>query len=192
MRARRVRADGEFPHAITVLVGAGVCAKFVAQILVLRLQRADPSSFHFNGKRAGLEIAEAFAEILAHDTINDEHSVSVQRRGENFATGQVAPFVARDDPARFQPPQFWRKLSLKLSAMRRSADDPFSLAGAFDQALTQVIHFQKVGPHAFEHDLSVNVHHMSVSDSVAVDDTGHLRPGSELAWLRLGCEDRYL
>src|SRR5207244_7336193 len=96
------------------------------------------SDLHFDGKRVGFEIAEAFAEIIAHNAINDEHSVSVHRRSENFAPGQVAPFVARDDPARFEPPQLRRKLSLKLSAMRRFAGDPFSFAGAFDQALTQV------------------------------------------------------
>src|SRR4029077_1009462 len=192
MRARHVRADGEFPHAVAVLVRAGVGAKFVTQILVLRLQRTDAIIFHFDGKRVGFEIAEAFTEIIAHYAIDDEHAVSVHRRSENFASRQVAPFVARDDPARFEPSQFRRKLSFKLSAMRRLADDAFSFAGAFDQALTQVIHFHKVGPHAFEHDLSVDVHHMTVSDSMLVDDTGHLRPGRELAWLRLGCEDRYL
>src|SRR4029453_1886430 len=37
MGAGRVGADGEFAHAVAVLVGAGVGAKFVAQILVLRL-----------------------------------------------------------------------------------------------------------------------------------------------------------
>src|SRR2546429_8945700 len=131
MRARRVRADGEFPHAIAVLVGAGVGAKFVAQILVLRLQRADPIIFHFDGKRVGFEIAEAFTEIIAHYAINDEHSVSVHGRSENFAPGQVTPFVASDDATRFEPSQFRRKLSLKLSAVGRLADDTFSFAGAF-------------------------------------------------------------
>ena len=59
MRARGVRADGEFPHAIAVLVGAGVGAKFVAQILVLGLQRTDAIIFHFDGKRVGFEIADS-------------------------------------------------------------------------------------------------------------------------------------
>ena len=56
-----VGADCEFAHSIAVLVGAGVGAKFIAQILVLRLQRADPIIFHFDGERVGFQIAEAFA-----------------------------------------------------------------------------------------------------------------------------------
>ena len=107
MRAGRVRADGEFPNAVAVLVRAGVGTKFVAQILVFRLQRADPIIFHFDGKRVGFEIAEAFAEIIAHYAINDEHSVSVHRRSENFAAGKVAPFVRRNDPAGLKPFQLW-------------------------------------------------------------------------------------
>ena len=86
MRARRVRADGEFPHAVAVLVRAGVGAKFVTQILVLRLQRTDAIIFHFDGKRVGFEIAEAFTKVIAHYAINDEHAVSVHRRSENFAS----------------------------------------------------------------------------------------------------------
>src|SRR2546423_1106131 len=94
MRARRVRADGEFPNAVAVLVRAGVGAKFVAQILVLRLQRADAIILHFDGKRAGFEITEAFTEVVAHHAINDEHAVSVHGRSENFASGQGAHLAA--------------------------------------------------------------------------------------------------
>ena len=181
VRASGVGADGKFAHAIAVLVRAGISAKFVAQILVLRFQRADAIIFHFDGERVGFEIAEAFAEIIANHAINNEDSVSIDRRSENFASRQVAPFVFRDDSAGFEPSQFRGKLSLKLGAVRCFAGDPFSFAGTFDQALTQVVHFHKVGPHAFEHDLSVNVYHMTVPDLVIVDDAGHLRAGSELA-----------
>src|SRR5436305_13715534 len=114
MRARRVRADGEFPHAIAVLVGAGVGAKFVAQMLVLRLQRADPIIFHFDGKRVGFEIAEALAEIIAHYTITDEHSVSAHRRSESLAPIQVATFVTVHDLSRFAPSKSRIELILKL------------------------------------------------------------------------------
>ena len=38
MRARRVGADRKFADAIAVFVGAGLGAKFVAQILVLGMQ----------------------------------------------------------------------------------------------------------------------------------------------------------
>src|SRR5439155_5859686 len=38
VRAGCVRADGKFPYAITVFIRARVSAKFIAQILVLRMQ----------------------------------------------------------------------------------------------------------------------------------------------------------
>ena len=118
VRAGGVGADGKFAHAIAVLVRAGISAKFVAQILVLRFQRADAIIFYFDGERAGFEVAEAFAEIIANHAINNEDAVSIERRCENFASRQVAPFVFRDDSAGFEPSQFRGKLSLKLGAVR--------------------------------------------------------------------------
>src|SRR5438046_2843278 len=121
VRTSGVGADGKFAYTVAVFVSAGVSAKFVAQILVLRFQRADPIVFHFDGKRAGFQIAEAFAEIIANHAIDDEHSVSIEGRSENFASRQVAPFVFGNNSAGLKPSQFRRKLSLKLGAMSRLA-----------------------------------------------------------------------
>jgi hypothetical protein len=66
MRARRVGANGKFADTVAVFVSAGVGAKFLAQILVLRFQGTDPIIFYFDGERVRFEIAEALAEIVAH------------------------------------------------------------------------------------------------------------------------------
>jgi len=61
MGASRVGADGKFPNAVAVFIGAGVSVKFIAQILVLRAQRADAIIFYFDCERIGFEIAKPFA-----------------------------------------------------------------------------------------------------------------------------------
>src|SRR4029079_11047234 len=123
---------------------------------------------------------------------NNEDSVGIERRGEDFAARQVSPFVFRNNSAGFKPSQFRGKLSLKLGAVRRLAGNSFSFAGTLHQALAPVVNFQKVSPHDFEHDLLVYVYHMTVPDFVIVHDAGHLGSRSELAWLRLSSEDRHL
>ena len=61
MSAGGVCADGKFADAITVFIRAGVSAKFVAQIFVLRLQRSDAIVFYFNCEGIGFEVAKTFA-----------------------------------------------------------------------------------------------------------------------------------
>ena len=75
--------------------------------------------------------------------------------------------------------------------MRRSACDPLSLSRALDQAPTEHIDGTKVGAHSFQHDLPVDVDHVTVPDFVIVHYAGHLRPGGKLARLRLRGEDRH-
>src|SRR5438876_8241544 len=48
MRARDIGADGKFADPIAVFVCARVSEKFIAQILVLRAQGADPIIFYFD------------------------------------------------------------------------------------------------------------------------------------------------
>ena len=177
--ASGVGADGEFADAIAVLVRACISAKFVAQILVLRFQGADAIILYLDGERAGFQIAIAFAKIIANHAINNEDAVSIERRGENFASGQVAPFVFRDNSAGFEPFQFRGKLSLEFGAVRCLARNPFSFARALDQALTQGVDFHKIGAHTLQHDFAVNVDHMTVPNLVFVDDAGHLRARAE-------------
>ena len=61
MRAGRVCPDREFADTVTVFVRAGVSAKFVAQVLVLRTQRSDAVVFHFDCERIRLQVPKTFA-----------------------------------------------------------------------------------------------------------------------------------
>jgi len=63
------------------------------------------------------------------------------------------------------------------------------LARAFDQTLAELIDCTKVGAHAFEHDLPIDVHHVSVPDPVTVYHAGHFAARAEFAWLTLCCKD---
>src|SRR5206468_12607306 len=98
-----VCANGKFADAATVLISAGVSAKFVAQILVLGAQRADTIVFHLDCERIGFEIAKAFAQVIADHAVNHEDAIRIHWRGKNFAARQVAPFVRCDDAAGLEP-----------------------------------------------------------------------------------------
>src|SRR5207237_5512239 len=55
-RAGRVCPDREFADAVAVFVRAGVSAKFVAQVLVLRTQRSDAVVLYLGCQRSRLQI----------------------------------------------------------------------------------------------------------------------------------------
>jgi hypothetical protein len=107
MGASGVGADGELADPVAVFISAGVCAKLVAQILVLGMQRADSIIFHFDCERIRFEVAKAFALIIAHHAIHYKDAVGIHWRGKDLAPGQVAPFVACDDSAGLEPSEFW-------------------------------------------------------------------------------------
>src|SRR5438128_360341 len=187
-----VGPDREFAYPIAVFIRARVSAKFVAQVLIFRLQRSDTIVFHFDRERIGFQIAKAFTQIIADHTIDHEDTVRVHRRSENFAAGKVTPFIARDNAAGFEPFQLRRQFGFEFRPVWRFARDPLNLSRALDQALAERINSAKVGAHSLEHDFAVNVNHVAMPDFVIVDYAGHLRPGGKLARLRLRCEDRYL
>jgi len=99
VRTGGVGAARKFADPIAVFICAGVSAKFVAQVFILARQRPDAVVFYFDRERIGFEIAETLAQIITDYAINHEHALGVHRRSKNFATGKIAPFVARDDAA---------------------------------------------------------------------------------------------
>ncbi len=46
----------------------------------------------------------------------------------------------------------------------------------FDNLGADAIDFEEVGPHAFQHDLMIDVDHVGVPDFAAVHHVGHLHP----------------
>ena len=62
----------------------------------------------------------------------------------------------------------------------------------FDQSLAELIDCTKIGAHSFEHDLPIDIHHVSVTDPVMVYHAGHLGARAEFAGLGLRGEDRHL
>ena len=190
--ASRVGTDGKFANPIAVFIRARVSAKFVAQVLIFRLQRSDTIVFHFDRERIGFQITEAFTQVIADHPIHHEHTVRVQWRSENFPAGKVAPFIARDNAAGFEPFQLRRQFCFEFRPVWRFAGDPLNLSSALDQALAERIDSAKVSAHSLEHDFAVNVHHVTMPDFVIVDYAGHLRPSGKLTRLRFRGENRYL
>jgi len=136
-----VRSDRKLTDAIAVFIGARISAKFVAQILVLRAKIDNPIVLDLDSKRVVLEIAEAFAKIIADHTIDDENTVGVLRRSKNLAAGKIAPFVLSDNAAGLEPFEFRRKLGLEFRAVWSFAGNPFDLACTVDQTLTKFVDF---------------------------------------------------
>ncbi len=108
---------------------------------------------------------------------------------KNFAAGQVAPFVTRNDPAGFKPFQLWRKFRFEFGTAWCLAGDTVDFARMFNQTLAELIDRAKIGAHAFEHDLAIDVHHVGVPDPVMVHDRRYFRARAEFARLGSHCEN---
>src|SRR5437764_9561165 len=98
-----VGAYGELADAVAVLIRVRVSAKFFQQLFVRALEITDAVLFDLNSQRRGLKIAVLLTEVIAHYTVHDEDAARVRRRCKNFAPGQVAPFIRRDNATGLEP-----------------------------------------------------------------------------------------
>ena len=146
-------------------------------------------SLHFDRERRRLNVAISFAKIIADHAVDDENAVAIEGRSENLAPGQVAPFLGRDDPARLDPFQGWRKIGGEIGSRRGAAGDALGATDAFDEPLAEDVDGHEIGPHAFAHDLAADVDHVAVADAMLVHDGAHLHARAEFAALRLGAKD---
>src|SRR5439155_11348279 len=119
------------------------------------MQRPDPIVLDLNRERIRLQIAKPFAQVITDHAVNHKHAVTVHRRSENFAPGEVAPFFASNDSAGLKPSKFWRELRFEFGSMRCLAGDAIDLTRLFDQTLAELIDCAKIGAHPFEHDLAI-------------------------------------
>src|SRR5262245_51571144 len=99
------------------------------------MQRSNAVIFDLNGEWIRLQITKPFAQVITDHAVYHKHAIGVHRRGENFAAGQITPFVACDNATRFEPLKLRRKLSHELGAVRRFAGDAIDLTRTFYQAL---------------------------------------------------------
>src|SRR5207248_11571530 len=66
------------------------------------------------------------------------------------------------------------------------------LAGALNEPLAKGVDLMKISPHSFEHNLPVDVDHVTMPDFVTIDNRRHLSTRGQLAGLALRSKDRDL
>ena len=65
-------------------------------------------------------------------------------------------------------------------------------AGFFDELCADLIDFVEISPHPFEHNLLVDIHHVSMANFFPIHDVDHLSAAGQLAVLRFDCQYTYL
>src|SRR5437588_2966851 len=103
MGAGGIGADGKFAYSVTILIGAGVSAKFLEQFFIFRSHRPDAAVLHFDSEGRGGQITIFCTKIIAHYAIDNKGPAAVFRGRKNFASREVAPFFRRDQPTGLQP-----------------------------------------------------------------------------------------
>src|SRR5262245_17450958 len=99
------------------------------------MQRSNTVILDLNREWIRLQIAKPFAQVIADHPIYHKYAVRVHGCGENFTARQIAPLVACNNAAGFEPFKFRRKLGNEFGAMRRFASDALDLTRMFDQTL---------------------------------------------------------
>jgi len=184
-----VGADSELADAIGVFIGVGVGPEVALELLVGTRAGDDSVLRDLNGERCRCKQSVAGAEPVADDAIDNEGAVDFAGRGEAFTTGQVAPFLRRDDAGGLEPLVGWIHLGEDAGAGGSGGADAGGAAHAIEYLLTEAVDLIVVGAHAIAHDLRCDVDHVSVAHAAAVDDVGHLHAGLQLIGLHLNSED---
>ena len=138
------------------------------------------------------QVAVFAAKVITDHAIDHKSSIGVRRRSENFAARKITPFLRRNQAARLDPFEFRRELAFEIAAVQRATFDPLGATSTLDQALTERVNLAKIGAHSFEHDLTGDVHHVSMTNMMSIHDFGHVASHRELAGLTLRREDRHL
>src|SRR6476646_9817771 len=99
------------------------------------MQRSNTIIFDLNREWIRLQITKPFAQVITDHAVHHKHTISIHRRGKNYAAGQITPLVASNEPAGFEPLEFRRKLRYELGAVRCFAGDAIDLTRVFDQTL---------------------------------------------------------
>src|ERR1700722_519858 len=120
------------------------------------------------------QTSELGTEIIAYNSVNHKCAIHFARSGEHFAAGQVAPFVGADNPAGFHPAIIRVQIGYQISASESFSSNLSGAPQQLDHLHADAIDFEEIRPHAFQHDLPVDIHHVSVANPAAVDHVRHL------------------
>ncbi len=135
------------------------------------------------------EAVVLLAQEIADHAVDDQRAVDVAGRGEHFAAGQVAPLVGADQAARLQPlvVRIERRGEVAAALGRRAHF--LRVADDVDHFRAEAIDLVKIGAHALEHHLAVDVDHVAMAHLPAIDDVGELHARAELVALHVHGQD---
>src|ERR1035437_10144527 len=85
-----VGADGEFAHAVAVLVGMTVAPELGFEFLVGAVGFPQAAVHDLDGQRSVAQDAVLLAEVIAHYAIDHEAAVDAFRGSEGLPAGQIA------------------------------------------------------------------------------------------------------
>src|SRR5208283_4746176 len=184
-----VGTDGELAHHIAVFVGMGVGPEILFQHLVVAEDLGDAVVLNANGQRVAGEVGISLAEIVADDAVHDVYAVHFAGSGEHLAARQVTPLVRAYDTARLDPPVIRVQRGAEIAARGILRFDLLGGADDLDDLLAERIHTGKIGAHAFQHDLVIDVDHVRVAHLAPVHDVGHLHARLQFIGLYSNGED---
>src|SRR5262249_53685347 len=140
---------------------------------------------HADGQRLAGKIGILFGEIIAQHSVNHASPVHFARSGKDFAAGQVAPFLAANDATGLHPAVVRVQCGSEVTPSRILCSDLFCAADDLYDLFAQCVHAVEVGAHALQHDLAIDIHHVSVPHAASVHDVGHLHARLQFIALRM-------
>src|SRR6266576_678038 len=187
-----VRADGEFTDAIAVGISVRVLPEVVLQFSILRVGFGQAIALHADREGSLPQVAELRAQIIADHSVDHEGPVHFSGSREDLASRKVPPLFRGDNAAGLKPLIVRVQIGCEIGAGGGRGANFRSLAHHLDNFLAQAVHTLKIGTHAFQHDLAVDVDHMRVTDLAPVHNVSHLNARAQLIALRLYGKDRHL
>src|SRR6478752_9787766 len=121
-------------------------------------------AFDLDGQRILAQAAKLGAKPVADDAIDHKRSVDFAWSREDFAARQVAPFIGTNDAAGLDPAVIWAQVGGEIGPGWSLGAHLLRWPHRFDNLGTDAIYFEKVGAHAFQHDLMINVDHVGMPD----------------------------
>src|SRR6478752_10034553 len=100
---------------------------------------------HTHSQRIRLQAAILRTKVVAYNSVNYERPIYFARGGEDFAAGEVAPLIARDDSTGLKPLVVGVHIRLQIGAGGCSSSNHSSPARHFNHLLAKPINFQEVG-----------------------------------------------
>src|SRR5438874_344594 len=150
-----VGADGELAHAVAVFVGVGVTPEVVPKLSVFAPGFSQTVLFDAQMKWRMAQVAVPGAEVIANHTIDNKCSVNLAGRGEDLATGQIAPFLRTDNAAGLKPPVRRIEFGGEIGASSGGRGDLPRIGDDAQDLPADCVNPLEIRAHALHHDLLV-------------------------------------